>query len=247
MTDIPCEHKDVASQLALPVYRTSERSFDNFYGVSNRRVKALLVEQLNEAGSFVFLCGASGSGKTHLLQAAVDHAHSKLSLSQAYISLPEISRGQVDDSALEDMLDTLADYECVALDDIDIWLASDEANERRLFNLFNACKASQSRLIVSSTKSVAQLALKLPDLLSRLKSGLTLSLSQYDDEEKIEIITSLARDRGMIFNREVSSFIIRRAERSMDTLVQLLDRLDRSSLARKRRLTVPFIKETLNW
>ena len=42
-------------------------------------------------------------------------------------------------------------------------------------------------------------------------------------------------------------FILTRGERSMNALFELLERLDQASLQEKRKLTIPFLKETLDW
>ncbi|RML27489.1 Regulatory inactivation of DnaA Hda protein, partial [Pseudomonas syringae pv. maculicola] len=45
----------------------------------------------------------------------------------------------------------------------------------------------------------------------------------------------------------VGHFILTRGTRSMSALFELLERLDQASLQEKRKLTIPFLKETLGW
>jgi DnaA family protein len=54
-----------------------------------------------------------------------------------------------------------------------------------------------------------------------------------------------ATARGMEMNDEVANFIINRSSRSAKELFSLLDVLDRKSLADKRKLTIPFVREVI--
>ena len=46
---------------------------------------------------------------------------------------------------------------------------------------------------------------------------------------------------------EVGHFILTRGTRSMSALFDLLEQLDQASLQAQRKLTIPFLKETLGW
>ena len=46
---------------------------------------------------------------------------------------------------------------------------------------------------------------------------------------------------------EVATYIVNRAPRRLGALLQLLDQLDAASLAEKRSLSIPFVKQQLGW
>ena len=46
---------------------------------------------------------------------------------------------------------------------------------------------------------------------------------------------------------DVAAFVIRRSERNLGQLLQVLDTLERASLVEQRKLTVPFVKKVLGW
>ena len=52
---------------------------------------------------------------------------------------------------------------------------------------------------------------------------------------------------GLHLTDEVGHFILTRGTRSMSALFDLLERLDQASLQAQRKLTIPFLKETLGW
>jgi DnaA family protein len=54
------------------------------------------------------------------------------------------------------------------------------------------------------------------------------------------------RALGISFNEDVAAFLIKRVSRNMHELVKLINTLDKASLQSKRKLTIPFVKTTLN-
>ena len=60
-------------------------------------------------------------------------------------------------------------------------------------------------------------------------------------------VGTVTRMRGLQMSDEVGRFILTRGERSMSALFELLERLDQASLQAQRKLTIPFLKETLGW
>lgn len=46
---------------------------------------------------------------------------------------------------------------------------------------------------------------------------------------------------------DVGRFILTAARAALDALFELLDQLDQASLQAQRKLTIPFLKETLGW
>ena len=67
------------------------------------------------------------------------------------------------------------------------------------------------------------------------------------DEEKIEVLRRKFLYRGLKANDEVLNFILRRGQRNMAALMTMVEKLDQRSFDEKRKLTVPFIKEVMDW
>ena len=144
------------------------------------------------------------------------------------------------------MFEGLESYSLVVLDNIDSWLVSND-REQSLFNLFNRFKMTGQQLLLSSKSVPGHLAVTLPDLSSRLKSGLLLNLVSLIDQEKEALLRDLAVQKGLRLEGEVSSYIIKRSGRNLSELVSVLDTLDQASLVENRKLTVPFVKKILLW
>lgn len=230
---------DVA-QLTLPVHLRDDATLENFLFPEELGVlSAALYEQLSpEGGAGIYLYGATGSGRTHLLQAA---CHALPPGESLYLPLAEF-RGH---SAAE-VLDGVEDLALVCLDDIQA-VAGDSDWEQALFHLVNRCRESGCRLLFSADQAPRQLAVSLPDLGSRLSGCVVFQLPDPCDARKIEVLIFRAGRRGMSLSEEAARFIMARAPRGLGDLMDLLDRLDRDSMAAQRQLTIPFIKARLGW
>ena len=69
---------------------------------------------------------------------------------------------------------------------------------------------------------------------------------ELNDEDKINTLKLHALRRGFDLPESVGQFLISRCSRNMHDLQQLLNRLDDASLAAQRKITIPFVKDTLN-
>ena len=66
-----------------------------------------------------------------------------------------------------------------------------------------------------------------------------------DDKEKVGMLMRRASNRGFTLNDEVARFILDRSPRDMHHLIELLGKLEMETLRQQRKLTIPFVKKTL--
>ncbi|MNN71501.1 DnaA regulatory inactivator Hda [compost metagenome] len=116
-----------------------------------------------------------------------------------------------------------------------------------MFHLFNRLRDSGRRLLLAASSSPRELPIKLADLKSRLTLALIFQMRALSDEDKLRALQLRASRRGLQLSDEVGHFILTRGTRSMSALFDLLERLDQASLQAQRKLTIPFLKETLGW
>lgn len=224
-------------QLTLGISLGSELDFEHFIVGEN---SALLSHTARLAGmpQFLYLWGERGSGKTHLLHAACQ----ALALTDRRVALlPLLQAGRWQ----PEMLEGWEALDLVALDDIH-GIAGRADWERQLFALYNALRDSGASLLVTADRPPAALPFSLPDLQSRLGAMLIYQVHALDDEGKMEALTCKAKARGMELPTDVARYLLTRVSRNMADLGALLERLDRVSLARQRRLTIPFVREQLD-
>ncbi len=253
MTVLGSRSEKPVEQLLLPVRVIDEQLFDNFYTNTNIKQAGLIkqfgerVNRPEEDNRFVYLYGASGSGKTHLLQAVANIAERQNSLQVGFFCFAEMVSAKPDLASVKELFNHLSAYDVLLIDNLDSMMIGDEAQEQLVFNLFNAVRDLNKSLLISAKTHPDALTCHLNDLRSRLKSGLVIRLDDYQDQAKVEIITKRAHLLGLQFNEEVASYIIKRSSRNMKDLMSILSILDKSSLAEQRKLTIPFIKKVLQW
>ena len=230
-------------QLPLGVRLRDDATFANYYPGANAAALGY-VEGLCEADagwtdSLIYLWGAAGVGRSHLLQAACLRFEQR---DEAAVYLP---LAEVADYGPE-LLDNLEQCELVCLDDLEA-VAGRADWEEALFHLFNRLRDAGKRLLLAAATSPRELGVQLPDLQSRLTLALVFQLQELADEDKLRALQLRASRRGLQMPDEVGRFILTRGARSMSALFELLEQLDQASLQAQRKLTIPFLKETLGW
>ena len=222
------------SQLSLAIALDDQATFDNFYAPTGTP-QFLAAHCLREQEqSYVYLSGAPGTGLSHLLQAACQRQPSALYLNLT--TLAEYPPG--------DVLHGLEASGTVCLDDFDEVAAAPEW-QQPLFHFFNRCQDGGTKLVVAAHCPLDALQVPLPDLLSRLKSGVALHFSDYHDEDLRRLMQYRANRRGLYLSNEIALFILHRTTRSTRVLMAALDAIDRASLQEQRRITLPLVKSTL--
>lgn len=228
-------------QLPLSLSLRDDARFDNFIDAGNETVLKAVKTLLDERplDNFMYLWGAAGAGSSHLLQAAYHH-FSELNDNAFYFSMAEV----VDYGP--EVFESLENVDLLCIDDIQLMVGRADW-EQAFFHLFNRLRDQGKRLLVSANQSPAELAIDLPDLLSRLRSGLCFQLHVLSDESKCEALIQRAKIRGLELNEEAAHYILSRHSRDTGSLFVALDVLDEASLTAKRKLTIPFIKTVFNW
>ena len=226
-------------QLALEVRLRDEATLDNFLASgATRPLVDALKRQVGESGeAIIFIYGPAGCGKSHLLQAVCQSLGSRA----LYLPLADVGSYPAGE-----LLQGVEFRDLVCLDDVHRVLG-DENWEEALFHLCNRARQRGCRLLVAGDAAPRALALELEDLRSRLAWGIVYQLSRPGDEEKAAILQFRAARRGLALPDEVAAFIVSRAPRALDQLLDLLEQLDQASLARQRALSIPFVKQVLGW
>ncbi|RYY02386.1 MAG: DnaA regulatory inactivator Hda [Gammaproteobacteria bacterium] len=229
-------------QLSLGVSLNDDATFENFYASAdthNAQILSALRLQIETANEpFIFLWGATGSGLTHLLQAACHHAQT-LEKSFQYFPLHDLAG-----YAPDELFVGLEDLDLVVLDALEEIINRPEW-EFALFSLFNRLRDAGKLLLVAAVQGPQELPVNLPDLKSRLQWGAVFHVHTLDDSQKQAALQFRARARGLELNDEVAAYIIQRLPRDMNELFWQLNRLDHASLAEQRKLTIPFVKKIL--
>lgn len=213
-------------QLPLDLSSAPAPTFDNFIAGSNAellaRLRAAAAGAPDEA--VIYLWGEPGSGRSHLLRATVNAAGADA----AYLAADA-------DYARADM------HRLVAADDVE---HLDEPRQIVLFGWINRARDGGGAVIASGSVPPARLALR-EDLKTRLGWGLVYRVALLRDEDKARRLRAEAERRGLKLPDDVVAYLLSRLPRDLESLVTVLDRVDRHSLARQRQVTLALVRDAL--
>lgn len=226
------------SQLTLRLNSNDDATFVDFCPEGNEEAILALKESASGIGEkIVYVCGQPGVGRSHLLQACCHEAHQHQRTS---VYLPMANLVSLNPAVLGG-LETL---DLVCMDDIDV-IAGQVEWEEAIFHLYNRIYDAAGSIVVSAGDLPKAIHIRLADLVSRLNWGATYQLHPLSDEAKKSVLLHRAEKRGMVLSDEVANYILTHCPRQLNALFSTLDVLDQATLSAQRRLTIPFIKETL--
>ena len=209
---------------------------DNFFPAGNEEVFAAFNGWLNANidKSVLFLHGVIGSGRSHLLQAACRYISEK--------ERPSIYVPAGEPGISGEFISQLDPESTVCIDDLD-QVVGDEHWEEAVLEVHERLLSSNGRLLLAALQPPRVLDLMLPDLATRLAAGAVYRIQPLTERELPRAMQLRARRRGLELPDEVVEYLLRRVPRNSGAIFDLLDRVDEAAFAKKRRLTVPFIRE----
>ena len=226
------------TQLTLRLSPQEIYRLDNFLFAKTETEQALLAFCELESMDFLYLYGDAGSGKTHLLIACAEQLQ-RQGARVIYLPLKELIK-----TSQPEILQSLEQADLLCLDDVEA-VAGNKEWELALFHCFNRVHDARARLLVATQHNPANTTIELPDLRSRLATGLVYQLTSMTDEQKQQALILQAQSRGPNMTDEVGQYLLRHHGRDMPVLMETLQQLDKASLQAKRKLTIPFIRQVL--
>lgn len=226
------------SQVPLDLRWPPHQRLDTFHPGANagawRAVSALAAEPGRE---WLFLYGAPGTGKSHLLLGAC-RTLLEAGAGTRYMSLARLP------SPRAVAIAGIAAEDLIALDEVQAVAGSDD-DQCALFDLYNRCRDAGARMLFAANAPPGQLGFGLPDLVSRLATCVQYPLQPLDDAGRRTMLRLLAGRLGLRLGDEVLNWWLARQPRDPASLVALLARVDRAALAAQRRVTIPFLRDLL--
>ena len=206
----------------------TEPTFDTFVPGANAPALEHLRSLVLPAAP-VYLWGAPGSGKTHLLQALTSRVRAAGARAgwfspqdpPPWVLLPEWSVVVIDDC---DRLDPLA--------------------QQAAFTMFVEAASHGVQVVAAGRLPPVDLPLR-DDLRTRLGWGHVFAMQCLSESETRAALRREADRRGIFLSDDVMGYLMTRFARDLKHLMQLLDRLDEFALATSRQVTVPLLKRML--
>lgn len=220
-------------QLPLQLNISKAAGFDDFIG-HDEVVNSL--KNPSELPLFCYLWGAACAGKSHLLSAYMQHRQ------QSGESGALFSARVLVETEISDMMQP--HWSFLMFDDVHM-IAGNAHAERHFFNVFNTCRSQKIPLVVASQIAPRDSDWTLPDLRSRLQSGLTLTVSVLKGQKAMDLFKRQFKNQGIPTDEAVYKYIAGHHATDYASLDCLLQKLSALSLRDKRKITVPFVKRVM--
>ena len=219
------------NQLGLPISLNTSMLLESF--VANQELLRSINQLfLDEKSSEVFIYGASGQGKTHILQGAVLKAL-EMDKNAVYIDCSE--------SFPEHILDLVNQLDFISFDNVH--LISSE-NQEVFFDLYNRARQTQIFILVSGDSLPSDLEV-MKDIKTRLSLAAVYKLEELNDELIMSVIDSQMSQRNLSVNSNVYEYLFKNYSRDLKVLLSTLNDLDTASLQSKKPISIPFVKKFL--
>lgn len=223
-------------QMALDIGLHSVPSLESFFpGPNSAALHHLKLWTAAQMPSPVptYLWGESGSGKSHLLKAALAALKSH-GLSIGWLDAQTSLHVPFDES-----------WTAVLMDDVHLFNLEQQA---MAFNWFVNALTPKTGLprwvLAAGALPPADLKLR-DDLRSRLGWGHVYALQVLNDSERRAVLRQEADSRGLFLSDDVMTYMLTRFSRDLSSLMSLLDHLDQFALQTQRAITIPLIKSML--
>ena len=222
-------------QLALDFPHRPSLGKEDFLIANCNKEAVTLIEQWPN-WSYFALCiyGPSGCGKSHLANVfAANYAK----ITNHPYRIPFIRAEQLNIDKAHKMAES---GNCIVVEDLE-----KIKDEEALFHLYNMFRDVGGNILFTSQEAPARLQLKLPDLRSRLKIVPTAEIKAPDDDLLSALLVKLFMDRQIVPLPEIINYMVANMQRSFSFARQLVQEIDNISLACKRAISIPLIKEAL--
>lgn len=231
MRDI--KNKIFNSQLALPLSFKTLQNRENFILSESNKSAVKLIEKLKSwqintninSIPAAIIYGPSGCGKTHLSHI---YQQSNNSLFFSSIASQDIRLAEKNKSFI-----------------LDDFIPGNNYPSETVMHFLNEVKYNSGSVLILSKKSAHEMDWGLPDLNSRLRSLVTCKIELPDDILLYTLLIKYADEKKIILNDKQCIYILDRVERNFETIIKVIDHLDRFSLETKKKITLNMINNII--
>lgn len=246
------EHDSPSRQYIIQFPARPEYRFSNFIGSQGSRFALSCARELCSGNPVtyqsLYLSGASGLGKTHLLMSIGNHLAETGSPAKAlYVHCRDLIESlNQGDSGLPGNLGTPgSEIDFLLLDDIDRITAHPAAQEA-LYRVYNQTLEQGGKMVFAGRTPADQLEKTESFLTSRFKWGMTAELLPMDDEATAQLIQKLAEDLGLDIPDKIITYLLSRIPRDFQSVRSAVIRINEESLRQKHKVTLPLVKTALD-
>lgn len=229
--------------------------FDNFYqSICNRlalTVSQTVVKKPGEnAFNPLFIYGASGVGKTHLMH-AIGNAlvGEQTGYKAVYVPAQTFKRQFVEATIVTKKPELFFNYyqnvDLLLIDDIQEFSEA-ISTQNAFFQIFNHLKMLGKQIVISSDRSPAELKGMEERLYTRLKWGMTVEIERPDVHLRRAILTAKVEEAGVQIPEEVFDFIVKHAKDNVRDLEGALTSLLANAIYCNEEISMDLAEKVLS-
>ena len=231
---------------------TSSYSLDSFIPgkrnlLASRACKAV-VEMPGIAFNPFVIYGESGSGKTHLLEGISNELHqSNPKKHTVQVSAEDFLNDFVNHlrlSKMKEFRDRYRKADAFLLDDLQALVPSAKCQTELLYTI-NALRKKKAQIVIACQEAPTQISGLSSGLRGKLDSGLTVDIGIPDDQTRIAILESKAKERGIPLNNELANFIVKHIKGGIGRMEGVLMRLGVHASLLNEELTIELARYSL--
>lgn len=227
-------------------------TFDQFVvGPSNRLAHAACRAVFSQPGTLynpLFIHGASGLGKTHLLQAiCAQFIQTRPDVSVLYVTCEKFVNDfvrAIETGQVPQFREAARQVDVLAIDDVQ-FLASRESSQEELFHTFNVLYQSHKQIILSADSPPTEIPTLEERLVSRFNWGLVTQIDPPNRETRQAILHKKARLRGSEIPADVLDYIAERVESNVRVLEGTLTKLISATSIGREPMTLDMARSVL--
>lgn len=228
-------------------------TFDSFViGPSNRFAHAAalaVAESPSQAYNPLFIHGATGLGKTHLLQAIAHYTTAATpSMTARYVTCETFTNEFIEalrEKRIDQFKNRYRTYNLLLVDDIQ-FLSGREGIQEEFFHTFNTLYEAGNQIVLSSDRPPREINRLEDRLRSRFEWGLMTDVQPPDLETRIAILRKKCERDGLpVDDPEVLAAIAMRVQTNIRELEGALTRSIAFAALNGEPLTVPLVRDVL--
>lgn len=245
-------------QLRPEVNLNLKYKFENFVVGENSRmayaVAMAVAEKPAQKYNPLFIYGASGLGKTHLMQAIGHHIlFHKPKLRVKYVKTEEyinevissIQKGGDRVSRMDKFRQKFRNVDVLLIDDIQ-FIESKERTMEEIFHTFESLHNNGKQIVITSDRLPKDIP-TLPDRLrTRFEMGIMVELTPPEFETRIAILRNLAEKDGLNIPCDVYDLIAKNYKNNVRELEGAYNRISAFAEIDGAELSVEYVKKVLN-
>lgn len=201
-------------------------TFDNFVvGTSNEYATAIAMSTAKypgqEKNNPLFLYGASGLGKTHLMQAIGNEIlKNSPEMNVVYVTSEHFTNDMIDSLHQKDMgsfRQLYRNVDVLLIDDIQ-FIENKQGIQEEFFHTFNDLYLNNKQIVLTSDRMPKDLVTIEERLKTRFEWGLNIDITKPDYETRVAILKKKAESQNVYVAEDVLSYIAERIDSNVREL-----------------------------